>query len=345
MRKAIITLALTFAAFGCTTNRYPGSGQPASVMPSYGQPNQSATPGSSYGTEGIPPMASSYTGITRVDTDALATLAAEQGFRGRVLGPVNPAGIQVGVPTQLTGQLIPPAMIVNPQQTINTSVSSPYGNVGVASGGEVGSDQAVFLSAAGAAPATTGSAAVSATAASSSLAVTGAIGVGAAPPSGAIVPATTASSPSVSSGNALFAPTIVNGMVTGTTPTTATGRTMTTSALTVNNSIGVGAALPSGAVVPAATAVSPTVSGNVVFTPAVTSGTVTGTTRTTAVPLIALARTTPTTAAATKSAATSSGSVSAAIAPIRVMTSNKGQVVITNVNTAPTPTTPSTRPY
>ena len=178
MRKAIFTLVLTFAAFGCTTNRYPGSGEPASVMPSYGAPNQSATPGSSYGTEGIPPMASSYTGITRVNTDALAVLAAEQGFRGRVLGPVNPAGVQVAVPNQLTGQLVPPALIVNPQDTINSSVSSPYGSVGV-TGGSVGSGQAVSLSAsaAGSAPATAGSAAVAATTAPYSQAVTGAIGV------------------------------------------------------------------------------------------------------------------------------------------------------------------------
>jgi len=331
MRKAIFTLALTFA-LGCTTNRYPGSGQPASVMPSYGQPNQSATPGTSYGTEGIPPMASSYTGITRVNTDALATLAAEQGFRGRVLGQVNPAGVQVGVPSQLTGQLVPPAMIVNPQETINPSFTSPYGSVGV-TGGSVGSDQAVFLSAAGSAPTTTGSAAVAATTAASSLATTGAIG--AAPTTGTIVPATKASSPSVSAGKALFAPTVVKGMATGTTPTATSGRTTTTSAL-INNSIGVGAAPPSGTVVPATMAVSPTVSGNVVFTPMVASATVTGKSQT-AVPRIALARMISTTAAAT----TSARGVSAAIAPIRMMNSN-GQVIITNVNTAPT--TKSTKP-
>ncbi len=333
MRKAIFTLALIFAAVGCTTNRYPGSGQPASVMPSYGQPNQSATPGTSYGTEGIPPMASSYTGITRVNTDALATLAAEQGFRGRVLGPVNPAGVQVGVPTQLTGQLVPPAMIVNPQETINSSVSSPYGSVGVTSGNGGDSGQAVSVSAAGAAPATTGSAAVAATSAASSVAATGAIGVGPSPST-------------VSARSTLFAPSAVKGAGAGTTPTSAATRTTATSPMTVNNSIGLSAVPSSKATAPAATAVSPTVSGNVVFTPAVTSGKVTGTTRTTAVPLIALARTTPTTAAAKTTATTSAGSVSAAVAPIRMMTS-KGQVVITNVNAAPTTQapTPTTRPY
>ena len=79
--------ALTLAAFGCTTNRYPGNGQPTMVTPGYGAPNQSVTPGSSSGTEGVPPMSSSYTGVPRVNTDALATLAADQGFRGRILGP------------------------------------------------------------------------------------------------------------------------------------------------------------------------------------------------------------------------------------------------------------------
>src|SRR5712691_7154147 len=116
---AVASLAVTFAAFGCTMNRYPGNGEPTSVSPSYGPLNHSITPGSSSG------MASSYTGISRVDTDMLATLAAEQGFRGRVLGPVNPDGVQIGVPIQPTGgQFVSPALITNPQSTVNSSISS-----------------------------------------------------------------------------------------------------------------------------------------------------------------------------------------------------------------------------
>jgi hypothetical protein len=116
------SLALTFAAFGCTTTRY---GEPASLSPSYGPVNHSITPGSSSGSEEISPMASSYTGSSRVNTDVLATLAAEQGFQGRVLGPVDPAGVQTGVPMQPTGgQFVSPALTANPQQSVNSSISS-----------------------------------------------------------------------------------------------------------------------------------------------------------------------------------------------------------------------------
>jgi len=111
----VASLVLTFAAFGCTTTRY---GEPTSLSPSYGPVNHGVMPGST-------PMASSYTGISRVNVDALAILAAEQGFQGRVLGPVNPGGVQIGVPIQPTGgQFVSPALITNPQSTVNSSISS-----------------------------------------------------------------------------------------------------------------------------------------------------------------------------------------------------------------------------
>ena len=54
-------------------------------------------------------MASSYTGVSHVNTDALAILAADQGFRGRILGPVNPGGVQLAVPEQpFGGQFVNP---------------------------------------------------------------------------------------------------------------------------------------------------------------------------------------------------------------------------------------------
>ena len=118
----VASLALTFAAFGCTTTRY---GEPTSVSPSNGPTNHGVMPGSSSGAEGNTPMASSSTGVSSVDTDALATLAAEQGFRSRDLGPVNPGGVQTGVPIQPTGgQFVSPAMVANPQSTVNSSISS-----------------------------------------------------------------------------------------------------------------------------------------------------------------------------------------------------------------------------
>ncbi len=166
---AAASLAVTVAAFGCTTNRYPGNGQPTITTPGYGAANQSVTPGSSSGTEGIPPMASSYMGIARPNTDAIADAAARKSFQGRVLGRVNPAGVQVAVPVQPTGgMVVTPAMLVNPQSTVNPSVSSPFGDQAV-TGGVVGGGGGV--------------------ATASPLAVTGALGVGATPASGTVVPA------------------------------------------------------------------------------------------------------------------------------------------------------------
>src|SRR5207248_7927242 len=81
--------------------------------------------GSSSGTEGLPPMSSSYSNpaTPRVDVDALATLAAERGFRGVVLGPADPGGIQQGV-TISSGQFASPANAVLPQSTVNSSINS-----------------------------------------------------------------------------------------------------------------------------------------------------------------------------------------------------------------------------
>ena len=172
---AATSLALTVAAFGCTTNRYPGTSL------GYGAANRSVTPGSSSGTEGVPPMASSYIGVAQPNTDALAEAAARQGYQGRVLGPVNPGGTQVGVPVQPTGgQVVSPAMIVNPQSTVNPSVSSPGGDVGV-TGGVGGVGGGVLIAGTAGASFASGSATAANTAATGPLAVMGAIGVGATP--------------------------------------------------------------------------------------------------------------------------------------------------------------------
>jgi hypothetical protein len=68
----------------------------------------------------------------RVNVDALATAAANSGFRGRLLGPVDPAtGVAVtGIAgtDYATGQFVNPAVIANPQYTVNSAINS----VGVA---------------------------------------------------------------------------------------------------------------------------------------------------------------------------------------------------------------------
>jgi len=131
MRKltnlAIVSLACTLAAFGCTTNRMPGNGQPTEQTPAVGPVNTSSTPGSSSGTTN-PPMAS---GAIVVDptrpsaVDAQATLAADQAYQGRVLGAVSPPMTTQGnATTAPTGQFTNPAVVVNPHSTVNSSVSS-----------------------------------------------------------------------------------------------------------------------------------------------------------------------------------------------------------------------------
>jgi hypothetical protein len=224
---AATSLALTVAASGCSTNRYPGNGEPMTNM-GYGAANRAATPGSSSGTSGLTPMASAYT--SQPSTAELAEAAAQRGYRGVVLGPVDPAGTQASVPVEPTGgQVVPPAMIVNPQSTINATVSSPSGDQGISGGGVGGGGTVAVVS-----PSTVAGATVIGTpgvgTAAAPLSVTGALGVGATPASGTIVPATNATSPSISGASA-FAPAIMNGMVTGTntqiTPTVATRTTST----------------------------------------------------------------------------------------------------------------------
>src|SRR6266536_1455785 len=172
---AATSLAVTVAAFGCTTNRYPGNGEPTITTPGYGAANHAVTPGSSYGTAGNPPMASSFVGVPQPNTDAIADAAAAQGFQGRVLGPANPGGIQLGVPVQPTGgQAVSPAMLVNPQSTVNASVFSPNGDQAV-TGGVVGGGGGVVIAGGttvSGTSVTTGTGSVS-TASTSPLAVTG----------------------------------------------------------------------------------------------------------------------------------------------------------------------------
>ncbi|HKO57197.1 MAG TPA: hypothetical protein VJ276_15075, partial [Thermoanaerobaculia bacterium] len=87
---AALSLSLSLAAFGCSTNRTPGNGEPASPV----RAMPSSTPGSSSGTDGTHPMMSSSierdtapaAPVSRAD-DAAATLAFINGHRGRDLGP------------------------------------------------------------------------------------------------------------------------------------------------------------------------------------------------------------------------------------------------------------------
>ena len=126
MRKAVssISLVLLLAAAGCTTNNNPGNGQPTNTPSTV----PSSTPGASSGstsTQG--PMASAITTPkTRSEraaatVDAIAVLAADQGYRGRVLGGANP-GPQGAALVSTT--VAAPATVA----TVDTSVQSPATN-------------------------------------------------------------------------------------------------------------------------------------------------------------------------------------------------------------------------
>jgi len=261
---AISSLALTLAAFGCSTNQYPGNGQP-SPNPMYGPVSHAVTPGSSSGTEGTPPpMASSFTTSTHVNLDAVAAHVMAADYGGRVLGVSGAEGVQTGPLMEPTGgQYINPAPYVNPQVTVNSSVSSPATPaVGVAGGGGGADAAALFVAPSATAPATIGS---------PSLAVTGAIGVGAAPASGAVVPATTAFSPTVS-GAPIATPMMAQGRVFGTGQAVIAPATIGSPSLAATGAVGVGAAPPAGAVVPSTAAFSPTLTAGAAAPAMVRSG-------------------------------------------------------------------------
>ena len=149
--NALMALALSasLAAFGCTTNRMPGQGEPTR-SPAY---TPASTGGTSSGTvsQYPPPMISSSTTVDPIPgltarpanrlgltaDEAAAIMARHQNNGGgKFLGYANPAlSGQQGYYSDLrqTGQFADPAA-VNPQLTINSSISSPGGFPAITSG-------------------------------------------------------------------------------------------------------------------------------------------------------------------------------------------------------------------
>ena len=121
---AALTLSLSLAAFGCSTNHYPGNGEP-SMDPTTSTPT--STPGTSSGTTGVPQTMVSAAPDRPSSTDAIAILRANEAYRGKILGPAAPAtGVQPNASLeQVTGQFVSPSQYANPQITVNSSVSSP----------------------------------------------------------------------------------------------------------------------------------------------------------------------------------------------------------------------------
>ncbi|HEX6178826.1 MAG TPA: hypothetical protein VF057_10745, partial [Thermoanaerobaculia bacterium] len=168
MRTGVLalTMSLSLAAFGCTTNQTMTSGEPDMARPAGGSvtPSLSTTPGSA--SASIPSMVS---GGVDASVDAEAVLEANRGFEGRVLGPAAP-GDGTSQQTQqtaqvATGQYLAPAALVNPISTVNSSVNSDGvgQSVAIVSGAGEGVSGATGITAAGTLAGTTAAATTGAT--------------------------------------------------------------------------------------------------------------------------------------------------------------------------------------
>jgi len=126
---ASTALAATLAVFGCSTNKMPGDGQPSSMpyhSPATAAPTNGISGGARPGTSGgITPMISSGpASMTTPAVDSYALIAEAQGFRGRILGPSFPGQPDISETMPPTGQFQNPALVANPEVTVNRSISS-----------------------------------------------------------------------------------------------------------------------------------------------------------------------------------------------------------------------------
>jgi hypothetical protein len=128
-------LVVTLAGFGCTTNRTHAEGEPYLGAPSVGPSSPTSTNGSSVPTT-PQPMTSSYRGNEqalatprphRLTPDEAALIMADHLPRVRVLGPVDPGKSTRSYASDgmVTGQVQNAAAYLNPQVTINSSITSP----------------------------------------------------------------------------------------------------------------------------------------------------------------------------------------------------------------------------
>lgn len=237
---AAISLSCALAAFGCTTNRTPGNGQPSSVMPMTSPASPSSTPGTSSGTN--PPMASAMLEpsaalpliVPRGDGAAGIT-GARPRVQMRYLGPAFPAATGPELSAQqVTGQVVP--AMVNPQMTVNSSISSGPTEV-VTSGGGDGSGNIVIS---GGTFATSGTPTVT-----SAASVTPNVGTSSSIASSAITSGTSVAAPVFNSSTAIVTPTAAASALTAgqfaagpgatTGAATATGTTLVTPGAIINN--------------------------------------------------------------------------------------------------------------
>jgi hypothetical protein len=294
-----VSLCASIAAFGCTTDRTLGDGDPV-VTPGL---RTSPTGGTSAGSENEsvpPPMMSSYSGTQplpavrpRISREEAALLVTEMQPRVRVLGTVAPGDSGRPYVSDQPGLGLAPT--IPARSTVNSSIySGPNAVVSSGAGGAVGGTDASALfvdtatvDAGNVATGVTSSASV----AGSSVTNGGTVNV--TNPGGAVIAPTTAAT-GAPTANSFVAP-----------PAFASVRTLSPTAAAVVNP-------------PASVSGSPAVAS---VSSARTAGTV--------------ARSSTVTAGTTQAATTQqsvSGTTSAAVAnPVRVVTTN-GRVTVTNVD-------------
>ena len=161
-----VSLTLSMAAFGCTTDRNLGNGDPVTTPGVRTSPTGSSSPGSESAPTN-PPMYSSSSASydqalppvsrrnIRLSPDQAAAVMAQHQAqpRVRVLGPSG-AGMAVGSSTVDAGQRgyvsdgatnvnVNPALLTNPQLTLNSSISS---NPSVAISSGTGLDSGIVTS-------------------------------------------------------------------------------------------------------------------------------------------------------------------------------------------------------
>lgn len=331
-----LSLAASLAAFGCTTNRTPGNGEPVTGAPGAGPgvPTSGVSSGSSTGSTAVnPPMMSSSTYIDALPTvnarpnrlplspdQAAAIMAGNQLDRSvRILGPSNPGGTGRSYASDVmhTGAWQNPAMQTAPIVTVNSSISSVAQVPALAGGGDTGG---------GVVGTDVSGAAVLSNATVTNDTAVFAPGTAAATPTTAAVPFTPGAFAAGPGSAAAATPgTAVANASTGTlTPTAASGAFPTA---TVASSPVIAS---TGTVRAAGTAAVNATNGRTVVNGATVSNANTAATTTTAAS--ATNRTT-TTAASTTTGTTGTRSATANVAsPVRVTQDANGRVIVTNAN-------------
>jgi len=241
-----ISLTIFLAGLGaCTSNYTPGNGQPTGST-AYGAGTHAATYGSSSGSEGVKPQSRMIVApeeITPMFSSSSEAIAVLAGHDGRFLGYANPApGSSYTGPEIVTGQVVPPALTANPQQTVNSSISSDP--TPVITGGD-GGGGAVFVGGVSTGAVTSG--VTAGVTSGTTSAVTAASTLG-APVFGtsttAATPANAATAAPVTQSTGFLTPTVTSGLTPS--PTTAANpqvgnvgmaSTATTSAVTTTPTV------------------------------------------------------------------------------------------------------------